>query len=141
MREVLPLNRTKFPYSRGHHYFFDLTMFPRVEGSHSYASDKTNVFNSTYSQENAKIGEARVGELINRNFFGLPFDNKENSVSKDKNICHSFLFSNEDRKYNIDRALAELKFILKHFEDLISKKKLHRYKCLDRDIDLEGVKD
>lgn len=44
------INRVSFPYSRGYHYFFELTSFRRLEGSPTYAFDLDNVFNSTYSQ-------------------------------------------------------------------------------------------
>jgi hypothetical protein len=43
-------NKVVFPYSRGYHYFFDLTTFQRVDGSVSYALDENNAFNSTFSQ-------------------------------------------------------------------------------------------
>lgn len=44
------MNRSKFQFSRGYHYFFDLSTFPRVANSPSYAVDDKNAFNSTYSQ-------------------------------------------------------------------------------------------
>lgn len=44
-------NFDHFNYARGYHYFFDLKTFPRVTGSQSYALDKKNVFNYTYSHE------------------------------------------------------------------------------------------
>ena len=61
----------KYPYSRGYHYFFNLDEFERVPGSQSYAYD-SNIFKSHYSQENKKIGDKTVGELINRKYIGLP---------------------------------------------------------------------
>ena len=109
IQKVLPKNRFIFPYARGYHFFFDLSEFPRVEGTRSYASDEANVFGSTYLQEEKKFGELTVGELINRKYIGLPVEEMHTDFSnhsRDKNICHGFLFMNEDRKYQIDRNLA-----------------------------------
>ena len=35
----ISLNRLKYPFSRGYHYFYNLDIFPRVEGQPSYAVD------------------------------------------------------------------------------------------------------
>jgi hypothetical protein len=72
-KQYLITNLMLFPYSRGYHYFFDLTSFPRVDGSISYAYDNNNVFNSTYLKEDKIIkDDVSVGKLLNRKIFGLP---------------------------------------------------------------------
>lgn len=106
-------NRLLHPYSRGYHYFFDLKTFPRLENSFSYAIDNQNAFHSTYLQEDKVInGNITVGQIFNRIYFGLPPHTGYSPESRDKNICHSYLFQNEDRKYQLDLQLHGLKVIL-----------------------------
>jgi hypothetical protein len=108
-------NKINFPYSRGYHYFFDLSTFPRVEDTVSYAIDENNAFHSTFRSEDRIVrGDLTVGKLFNRRIIGLPIAEGVHMVrTKDKNICHRYLFQNEDRKFEIDRNLYELKQILK----------------------------
>lgn len=59
-----------------------------------------------------------LGELINRIYFGLPYTENEprRGDGKTKNACHFFLFENEDRKYQLDRAIATFKALQRHIE-------------------------
>jgi hypothetical protein len=51
-----------------------------------------------------------IGSVLNRKIFGLPTSEMiQIPKTKDKNICHVYLFQNEDRKFHIDRILYELK--------------------------------
>jgi hypothetical protein len=134
-------NKVNFPYSRGYHYFFDLSTFPRVEGTVSYAFDHNNAFHSTFSSEDRIIkDEITVGELLNRAIIGLPTAEAVHvPKTKDKNICHRYLFQNEDRKYEIDRVLYELKQILEYFEKLENTGMIKAFGSLRKDVDLAPV--
>lgn len=80
--------------------------------------DAGNVFKHTYSKEDRAIGESRVGDLINRVYVGLPFtENMERmNQARNKNVCHAYLFENEDKKYNLDRLLFTCRAVLKQIE-------------------------
>lgn len=79
-----------------------------------------------------------MGELFNRKYFGLPFCDNLHPASKpkDKNICHGYLFQNEDRKFQLDRTIEELKQILKNYEKLVQNGNIFNFSCLKKDIDL-----
>lgn len=109
-------NFNHFNYARGYHYFFDLKTFPRVTGSQSYALDKKNVFNYTYSREKEQINGTTIGKIFNRKYVSIPsiettFDERP---SKDKNVCHYHLFNIEDKKYHNDRLISKYKYVLKN---------------------------
>jgi hypothetical protein len=136
----MSLNRPKYPYSRGYHYFFDLDKFPRVFGHPSYALDDNNAFNYTYSQEDKVIKGSTIHDLINRKFVHLAeathVRNSSGRREGDKNMCHSHLYSTEDKKYFIDRSLLELKQIHRNLKEFVETKKIFSFGCLKRDYDL-----
>lgn len=70
-------NLRKYSYARGYTYCFDLDSFPRLEGSPSYAVDHSNIFASTYHQEEKPIGPTKLGHILNRQYFGLPYTEHE----------------------------------------------------------------
>ena len=58
---------------------------------------------------------------------------------KPKNICETYLFENEDKKYSIDRTLVELKYILKNLESLKKNGKIKEFSSLRKDAELSRI--
>ena len=112
-----------FPYARSHHYYYDLHELPRL-GESSYVEDPNwtaedrllkQTFNDKQLMEEMRINGMESHDLINRKYIGLPANMPKSgpSIHGDKNPCHGFLFSNEDRKWRIDQLLLELRYLLK----------------------------
>ena len=57
---VFRRNISKYPYSRGYHYFVNLDTFPRDTNSKSYAIDADNFFKNTYGKDDVVIGGTRI---------------------------------------------------------------------------------
>ena len=133
-------NLQKFSYARGHTYCFDLEeTFPRVEGHPSYALDEHNAFNHTFSQEGREFGGSKLGQLMNRKLFGLPYtehDQKRREANT-KNICHAHLFDNEDKKYHMDRKIYTVRRMGKDFDRMVEE--VRRFKVVRNDTELDEL--
>jgi hypothetical protein len=108
----------------------------------SYAIDQTNIFASTYSREQKLYKDSHLGSILNRLYFGLPYtehDSKRSDEPKTKNICHYYLFENEDKKYNLDRILIVYKKIHKHLETFLKNGKIKQFSVLKRDPELDQI--
>ena len=105
------------------HYFVDLDNFPRIDGHISYALNQSNYFSLTFSKDENSLKGCQVGDVLNRNLFGLPC-NESGSLptrkeNKCKNVCYGYLFETEDKKHNLDRIIYTYKMII----NLIKKNK------------------
>ena len=81
-------------------------------------------------------------DLINRKYIGLPGNIPKSgpSIHGDKNPCHVFLFSNEDRKWRIDQLLSELQYISKQ-PDILENNLAKQYSSIKRDPELASLYD
>lgn len=71
-------------------------------------------------------------------YFGLPYTEHEprRGEGKAKNVCHSFLFENEDKKYHLDRAITTFKALQKHLLREEEAGRLKGYALLRKDPEL-----
>jgi hypothetical protein len=60
------MNIGQYPYSRGYHYYFDLSGFERDSQNKSYVRDTSNSFESTFSKDQKYYGETKLKDIINR---------------------------------------------------------------------------
>lgn len=83
------------------------------------------------------LGPVRFGDVLNRKYFGLPSGSRENiSLRKEnrcKNVASSYLYENEDKKYQIDRIICTLKIVLNKLNAGASLLDLSKFDVLKKD--------
>jgi hypothetical protein len=143
---MLRVNLPGFPYARSHHYYNDLLILARV-GDTSYAEDPNYAADLFHynDHELMQIYQSHGFEhenIINRKYMGLPvrLPKTGKSVHGDKNPCHAFLFSNEDRKWRIDQLLCELRYLRKN-PDFVQNNKAKQFASVRRDPELSSIYD
>jgi hypothetical protein len=139
-------NLLMYPFSRVVHYFFDLEAFPRVQGHISYAVDRHNALNNTFSNDPNPISNCTYGDLLNRRMFGLPRKRSSDPpVSKEpriRNASLGYLYAIEDKKYLHDKVLYSLKVVLRLLRKGASPFSLQKFgSILRKDEDLESLLD